>query len=67
MGKPRTEYKNKFLAENYERINIALKKGRKEIIKTAASAAGMSVNGYIEMCIARQMKRDGIQYGEGEE
>ncbi len=62
MPKNRTQYKNKYLTENYERINMAVKKGQKEKIKAAADMAGLSVNAYISKAIAAQMDRDGIQY-----
>lgn len=62
MQKNRTQYKNKYLTENYERINMAVKKGQKEKIKAAAEMAGLSVNAYISKAIAEKMERDGIQY-----
>lgn len=39
----RTEYKNNFGREHYERINLAVPKGMKDIIKALASDKGMSV------------------------
>lgn len=42
----RTEYKNKFNAEHYERINFSVPKGMKQIIKDLASDKGMSMNKY---------------------
>ena len=42
----RTEYKNNFGREHYERINLAVPKGMKDIIKALASDKGMSVNAY---------------------
>ncbi|MDR0947908.1 MAG: BrnA antitoxin family protein [Lachnospiraceae bacterium] len=44
----RTEYKNNFYKEHYERINLAVPKGMKEIIKRLASDNDMSVNSYIQ-------------------
>ena len=44
----RTEYKNNFGREHYERINLAVPKGMKDIIKVLASDKGMSVNAYIQ-------------------
>ena len=40
----RTEYKNNFGREHYERINLVVPKGMKDIIKALASSKGMSVN-----------------------
>ncbi len=42
----RTEYKNKFNAEHYDRISISVPKGMKQIIKTLASEKKMSINQY---------------------
>ena len=44
----RTEYKNNFGREHYERINLVVPKGMKDIIKALASSKGMSVNAYIQ-------------------
>ena len=40
----RTDYKNKFNDEHYERINFSVPKGMKEVIKNLASDKGMSMN-----------------------
>ena len=44
----RTEYKNNFYKEHYERINLAVPKGMKDIIRTLAADKGMSINAYIQ-------------------
>lgn len=44
----RTEYKNNFYKEHYERIPFVVPKGMKEIIKSLASDKGMSVNSYLQ-------------------
>lgn len=44
----RTEYKNNFGREHYERINLVVPKGMKDIIKALASSKGMSVNAYMQ-------------------
>ncbi len=55
----RTEYKNKFYKEHYDRINLALPKGEKERIKNIASLLGMSVNEYLYALIC-----DDLAFGE---
>ena len=45
---------NKYMAANYDRINLTVEKGRKEIIK----ARGESVNGFINRAIENQMDID---------
>lgn len=42
----RTEYKNKFNEEHYERINFSVAKGMKQVIKDLAKDKGMSMNKY---------------------
>ena len=53
-----TDYKNKWQAENRERINMVVPKGYKEKIKTAAQKTGESVNGYIKKAVDERMQRD---------
>lgn len=49
---------NKYMKENYDRINLTLPKGSKENVKAHAEAQGESVNGFIGRAIIEQMKRD---------
>ena len=49
---------NKYMKENYDRINLTLPKGEKEAIKAHAEARGESVNGFIGRAISEQMQRD---------
>ena len=49
---------NKYMAANYDRINLTVEKGRKEIIKAHAEARGESVNGLINRAIENQMDID---------
>ena len=53
-----TDYKNKWQAENRERINMIVPKGYKEKIKTVAQKTGESVNGYIKKAVDERMQRD---------
>lgn len=46
------------MAANYDRINLTVEKGRKEIIKAHAEARGESVNGFINRAIENQMDID---------
>lgn len=43
----RTEYKNQFYKEHYDRINLAVPKGEKERLKQGAATIGMSLNEYL--------------------
>ena len=49
---------NKYIAGNYDRINLTLPKGQKEIIKAHAESRGESVNAFIGRAIENQMERD---------
>lgn len=49
----RTEYKNNFGREHYERINLVVPKGMKDIIKALASSKGMSVNAYMQNLVRK--------------
>lgn len=42
----RTEYKNRFNQDHYERINFSVPKGMKQVIKDLASDKQMSMNAY---------------------
>lgn len=42
----RTQYKNDFNKEHYERINFSVPKGMKDVIKRLAQSQGMSMNKY---------------------
>lgn len=54
----KSAYRNKFIAENYDRINLTVQKGQKEIIKAHADSRGESVNAFIQRAIAETMARD---------
>ena len=49
---------NKYVKNNYDRINVTFPKGQKEVIMQAAEAAGESVNGYIKKAVNQRMERD---------
>lgn len=49
---------NKYIANNYDRINLTVPKGRKEQIQTAAKSKGMSVNEFINDLIDKALLSD---------
>lgn len=51
-----SKYRNDFIKQNYDRVNLTLPKGDKEKVKEAAAAAGMSLNEYIKAAIDVYMK-----------
>lgn len=48
----------KYMKNNYDEIKIRVEKGKREIIRQAAEAAGESVNGYIKKAVDRRMEQD---------
>lgn len=49
---------NKYVKSNYDRINVTMPKGRRDIIKDHAEAQGESVNAFINRAISEAMERD---------
>ncbi len=58
MGKASTKAQNKYIAKAYDRINLVLPKGRKDVIKAHAESRGQSVNGFIVEAITEKMERE---------
>lgn len=58
MGKSATKAKNKYNAENYERISLNVPKGEKEVIREHAEAMDETLNGFINRAINETMERD---------
>ena len=49
---------NKYMTAHYDRVNLTLPKGQKEIVQAHAAARGESVNGFIARAITETMARD---------
>lgn len=58
VSKAQQKAVNKYVKNNYDRINVTFPKGQKEIIMLAATAAGESVNSYIKKAVDQRMERD---------
>ena len=54
----KTDYKNKWQAENCERISLVVRKGKKEAIKQHAEKQGEALNGFIKRAIDETIARD---------
>ena len=52
------EKQNEWIANKYDRINLTVPKGQKELIQAHAESIGESVNGFIGRAIAEAMERD---------
>lgn len=53
-----TNYKRKFNADNYDRVELTVKKGAKSKLQDAAKEKGESINGYIKNAIKEQYTKD---------
>jgi hypothetical protein len=60
-GTAATKAKNKYNAENYDRLYPYVKKGRKAVYEEAAKAAGVSLNDYITIAIEEKVARDRLK------
>ena len=49
---------NKYMKSNYDRVNLVMPKGKKDVIQAHASQQGESVNAYINRAIDEAMQRD---------
>ena len=58
VSKAQQKAVNKYVKNNYDRINVTLPKGRKADIQQAAAAAGESMNQFITRAINEAMQRD---------
>lgn len=48
------------MKERYDRIQVVVPKGKKEIIQDHAAAQGESVNGFINKAIDEKLERDSL-------
>lgn len=52
MGKfNQNQYINQFIKEKYDRVNLTLPAGKKEVLRAAAAAKGQSMNEFINALI----------------
>lgn len=59
MGKTSAAVKNRYNEKAYDRINLVVPKGQKEVIKAHAESKGESLNGYINRIINEDIKKEG--------
>ena len=58
MGKTSSAVKNKYNAKAYDRINLTMPKGKKEVIQNHAEERAESTNAFINRAINETMQRD---------
>lgn len=57
-SKARIAANNRYNAKAYDRINIAVAKGKKDVIKARAAKTGDSINGFIVKAIDEKLERE---------
>ena len=55
---------NKYMSKAYDRINLTVPKGKKELIKLHAVSKGESVNSFINRAVNEAMERDTTEGAE---
>lgn len=58
VSKAQQKAVNKYMAANYDRINLTIPKGQRDIIKAHADSQGESTNAFIGRAIQETMERD---------
>ena len=58
MPARKAKWQNDYITRTYDRINLTMPKGKKEIIQDHAAAQGESVNGFINKAIDEKLERD---------
>ena len=58
-------YQNKFIAKAYDRVNLTMPKGKKEVVQSHAQTHNESVNAFINRAIDEAMQRDAAAPGDG--
>lgn len=61
MTQRKAKWQNDYISKAYDRINLTVPKGKKEVIQTAAQQSGESVNGFIWRLIQAELDRMGIK------
>lgn len=49
---------NKYIKNNYDRLNITIIRGTKQLIKAAAKADNESINGYVKKAVKAKYEAD---------
>lgn len=57
----KSAYRNNWIAEKLDRVNLTMPKGKKEQVKEVADKVGLSLNAYINQAIDEKMERDNAE------
>ncbi len=55
------KYQQEYNKKNYDRMEILMKKGKKEAVKAAAKAEKQSVSEYVMQAVDERMEREGMR------
>lgn len=66
VSKAQQKAVHKYIKANYDRMELTMPKGQKEIIKAHAQARGESVNAFVTRAISETMERDNGAHGASE-
>lgn len=66
MAERKAKWQNDYIARTYDRVNLTLPKGQKDVVQAHAAAHGESVNGFIGRAISETMARDGAGGPQGQ-
>ena len=61
VSKAQQKAVNKYVKENYDRVNVNMPKGQKDRAKAHAEAQGESLNAFINRAITETIDRDNSQ------
>ncbi len=53
-----SEYKNKWIDDKLDRVNLTMPKGKKDKVRKHAESTGESVNGFINRAIDETIERE---------
>ncbi len=56
ISKAQSKAVNKYVKNNYDRLELLMPKGKKDLIKSYAEATDESLNGYIKKAITKRIK-----------
>ncbi len=58
VSKAQQKATNKYISKAYDRVNVTMPKGKKDVIKAHADARGESVNAFINRAVDETMEHD---------
>ena len=58
ITKAQSKAVNKYVKNNYDRLELLMPKGKKEVIKSYAAAVDESLNGYIKKAVTNRIKAE---------